>query len=116
MQPGDRIEIAADYSHEGATTAFTFEVRWGATTLVSRSPAAGESAVTTRGNAAVHGSATQWSSQNWGVSTALAAGVGSAPNNLASALTIDFRGQMAAAGSDTVTLRNYSVVRYPVTP
>jgi hypothetical protein len=38
---------------------------------------------------------------------------GSASIDITQALTIDFRGQMAAAGSDSVAMRNFTVVRYP---
>jgi hypothetical protein len=41
-----------------------------------------------------------------------AAGVASAADSWIGGLTIDFQAKMAQAG-DTVTLRNYSVVRLP---
>jgi len=38
LAAGDRVEIRFDYSHEGAGTGFSFQLNWGATVLVSRSP------------------------------------------------------------------------------
>ena len=44
-----------------------------------------------------------------------AAGVSDAYDSLQYTLVLAFQGQMAATTTDTVTLRNFSVVRYPAT-
>jgi hypothetical protein len=45
----------------------------------------------------------------------LAAGVANAYDSLSYNMVLAFQGQMAATTTDTVTLRNFSVVRYPAT-
>jgi hypothetical protein len=115
MQPGDRVKIDFDYSHEGSLTGFTFAVNWGNTLLV----------------------AAQWSRQRRvrfrvgrsrrqhvrlpvvGAELGYRAG----PRRRRAErirlavvpIVLAFQGQMAATTTDTVTLRNFSVVRYPAT-
>ncbi len=113
LKAGDRIEIRFDLTHSGATTGFTFDLKWGATTLVSRTAAATEALLTGRGDLGIHGSGSQWNTQDWGIVTAFSAGVGSTTEGGAAGLAIDFRGNMAAATGETLTLRHYAVLRYP---
>jgi hypothetical protein len=42
LTTGDRIEVQFHYRHTGTATAFTGELRWGATTILSRSSVAAE--------------------------------------------------------------------------
>ncbi len=113
LQPGDRVEIRFDYSHEGSGTAFTFEVLWGGTTLVSRMAVAGETTLGGNADAGINTSGAQWHIQTWGAVLGLAASAGTAQDSLAAPLTVSFLGSMAGATSETVTLRNFTVVRYP---
>jgi len=113
LQPGDRIEIRFDYAHQGVTTGFTFEVRWGMTTLLSRAAAAVETIVTGRSDAALHAGGAQYGTLSWGSALPFLPGIGNASDSIGSPLTIDFLGRMAAATSDSVILRNFTVVRYP---
>jgi hypothetical protein len=113
LKPGDRIDIRFDYSHEGATTGFAFEVHWAGTTLASRSATASETAVSGKADAGIHGSGAQWNMQSWGAVLVLAASAGAAGDTLASPISVSFLGQMSGATSETVTLRNFTVVRYP---
>jgi hypothetical protein len=53
--------------------------------------------------------------QSWGTVLGLAAGVLNAYDSLNFPIALAFEGQMAATTTDTVTLRNFSVVRYPAT-
>ncbi|HEX8986152.1 MAG TPA: hypothetical protein VF767_11980, partial [Bryobacteraceae bacterium] len=114
LKPGDRVEIHFDYSHEGTGVGFTFDVRWGTTALVSRTAAAGEAAVSGQAGAGVHTSGAQWSVQSWGASLGFAASAGAAADSLASSITVSFLGRMSGATTDTVTLRNFTVLRDPV--
>jgi hypothetical protein len=50
--------------------------------------------------------------QSWGTVLPFSASVASAADAYASGLTIDFQGMLAQTG-DTLTLANYTVVRYP---
>jgi hypothetical protein len=113
LKPGDRVEVRFDYSHEGSGATFWFEVRWGSSVLVSRSGAAAEAAVTGRGEVGIHAAGGQWSSLSWGAATTLAAGAGSSAEPPGVPLTVDLLGRMTAATVETVTVRHFSVVRYP---
>jgi len=113
LKPGDRVEVRFDYTHEGSATGFTFEVRWGGTVVISRSAAASETAVTGRANAGVHTSGSQYGVESWGSALAAAFAAGTAPDSLAGAIVVSFLGKMAGTTTDTVTLRNFTVVRYP---
>ncbi len=45
LQPGDRVKIGFDYSHEGSLTGFTFSVNWGNTVVVRRNGAVSDAFV-----------------------------------------------------------------------
>lgn len=112
LAPGDRVEIRFDLEHQGTATGFTFEVDWGSTAIVQRDAAASDVLVTGRADAAILASGAQLSFQSWGTALPFTAGVASSTDAWASGLTIDFRGKLAQAG-ETLTLRNYTVVRFP---
>ena len=113
LTAGDRIEIQFHFRHTGASTAFTGELRWGATTILSRTSVAGEIALAGHLAFGILGSGQSWDAQSWGNSFVLASAVGSAAENPSLPLTIVFRGQMAGASSDVLSLGNFTVVRYP---
>lgn len=113
LSAGDRIEIRFDYSHQGGSTPFTAQVAWGATTLLSRAGTANETVFAGRADTVGTPAGTQWSGSTWGVALAFAASAGTTPDRFATPLTATFSGQLNAASSDTVTLRNYTVIRYP---
>ena len=54
----------------------------------------------------------QLDSQSWGTVLPFSATVASAADSYAGGLTIDFQGMLAQTG-DTLTLANYTVVRFP---
>jgi len=115
LQPGDRVKIGFDYSHEGSLTGFTFAVKWGNTVLVERNAAVSDAFISGWAEAGANTSACQLSVQSWGTMLGLAAGVLNAYDSLSYTILLAFQGQMAATTTDTVTLRNFSVVRYPAT-
>ena len=87
-------------------------MRWGTTTVLHRDAVAGDTLSTGRADAALKVSGAQLSHQSWGTVLAFNAGVGTAADDyFANGLTIDF--QARSASGDTVTLRNYTVVRIP---
>jgi len=112
LLPGDRVEIRFDFAHQGTASGFSFEIHWGATTIVHRDAAAGESLAGGRADAALLAAGAQLSSQTWGALLPFSTTVGSATDSYTSGLTIDFQGMLAQAG-DTLTLGNYTVVRFP---
>jgi hypothetical protein len=115
VQPGDRVKIDFDFSHEGTLTGFTFAVDWGNTLLVERNAAVNETFISGWAEAGANTSACQMSVQTWGTVLPFGAGVLNAYDSLSFPLTLSFQGQMAATTTDTVTLRNFSVVLYPAT-
>lgn len=113
LATGDRIEVRYQYSHVGSAAGFTGEVHIGGTTVVSRSAAATETEFVGRTDFGTYSGAQLWDTQSWGTALAFTAAAGSASIDITQALTVDFRGEMAAAGSDSVVIRNFTVVRYP---
>ncbi|MCS7315287.1 MAG: hypothetical protein NZ554_07435 [Bryobacteraceae bacterium] len=113
LKPGDRVEVRFDYAHQGSSTGFQVAVRWGATVLVARTAPAGVAQLTGRADAGVRSSGVQWSTQSWGDTLTFVAGAGVATDALNAPLTVEFLGAMAAAGSETVRLENFTVLRYP---
>ncbi|MEQ1886759.1 MAG: hypothetical protein ABL967_16985 [Bryobacteraceae bacterium] len=110
---GDRVEIRYRLGHTGTSTGFTGEVRWGSTTVLTRTASASEGAFAARVDMGIYAGAQSWESQSWGGALSLTAGAGTSTENSSANLTISFRANMAGTTSDSVTLRNFSVVRYP---
>ncbi len=115
VQPGDRVKISFDYSHEGTLTGFTFAVNWGNTVVSQRNGAVTDAFISGWAEAGANTSACQLSVQSWGTVMGFAAGVLNAYDSLQYPLILAFQGQMAATTTDTVTLRNFTVVLYPAT-
>ena len=115
VQPGDRVKIDFDFSHEGTLTGFTFAVNWGNTVLVKRGGAVTDAFIAGWAEAGANSAASQMSVETWGTVLGFAAAVENAYDSLQYPLVLAFQGQMAATTTDTVTLRNYTVVRYPAT-
>lgn len=113
LRSGDRVEIQFDYSHQGSLTNFNYLVHWGSSTLSNRTVAAATSALSARSSVGIYSGGAQFSNQIWGTNLAMITEIGASSESLASPITIDFQGSMASATTDSVTLRNFTVVRYP---
>jgi hypothetical protein len=111
--PGDRIEIRWDLEHLGTTGGFTYSVRWGAVTITQRTGAAGDALVSGRADAAVHATGAQLSSQSWGTQLPLSATVSLATDPIAGEIVIEFFGNTSTAGADTLSLKSFTVLRFP---
>ncbi len=111
LEPGDRIEVRFTLAHSGTTTGFNLQVNWGNTTMLARSASAQDSAVAGRGEAAVTSAGAQLSVESWGTVLPFLPGIVNAPAQ--SGLKVDFRASMAQPGPDSITLTNYTVLRYP---
>jgi hypothetical protein len=112
LAAGDRLEIRFDLEHQGAGGGYSFEVRWGTTTVLHRDAAVGDTLATGRADVALKVAGAQYSHQSWGTALALNAGVGTAADDyFGGGITIDFQGR--ASAGDTVTLRSFAVVRVP---
>ena len=110
---GDRIDVRFQYAHAGTAAGFTGQVIIGGTTLVSRSGVSSETLLTGRANFVAGTSNQAWDSQSWGSSLTFAAGAGQTSEDITQNLTVDFRGQLTSGVADTLTLVNFTVIRYP---
>lgn len=113
LSVGDRVEIRFSLSHQGTANGFVFSVHWGQTAVVQQTVSQTEVIVTGHGDASVGSAGTNLDMQTWGSVLSLASGVTSAPNAPGTPLTVDFQVGMSAAGSDSVSLQNYTILRYP---
>jgi len=110
---GDRLEVQYQYAHSGSGTGFTGEVHIGGTTAVSRAAPATETLVVGHTAFGIFSGGQVWDSQSWGASLSASVGAGTSAVDITQPLTVDFRGLVGAAGTDTVALSNFTVVRYP---
>ena len=110
---GDRVEVRFDLEHQGTTSGFSFEVHWGSTVVAHRDAGMSDPLVTGRADAGILATGAQLSFQSWGAVLPFTASVASAGDAYNSGLTIDFQGMLASASGDTLTLRNFTVVRLP---
>src|SRR5262249_7502785 len=113
LTAGDRLEVHFQFRHNGTATGFTGEVHIGGTTVVSRAAAGSETLLVGHSSFGIDQSAQVWDTQNWGTTLSFAATAGSSAENTAQSLTISLLGEMAALTTDTVLLRNFSVIRHP---
>ena len=112
LASGDRVEIRFDFDHSGAAGGFSFEVHWGATTVLSRNASTVDAQATGRADAALTAAGAQLSHQSWGTSLAFAAGVGTSTDSYTGGVTVDFQAKTLQSG-DAVTLKNFTVLRFP---
>jgi len=110
---GDRLEVSVHYTHEGTAVGFEQQVSWGGTGLHAVIAGAGETVSVAKFEIAAGTSTIYWSEQNWGQTSTAVTSVGSLSTAYNAPLTIEFRARMAGTTSETVSLRNFSVVRYP---
>ncbi|MEO8595831.1 MAG: hypothetical protein ABI759_21095 [Candidatus Solibacter sp.] len=112
LAAGDRVEIRFDVEHTGSAGGFTFEVHWGAATVLSRNGSAVDDLVSGRADAALTASGAQLSHQSWGSSLAFAAGAGRSSDDFTAGIVVDFQARTVQS-SDSVALKNFAVVRIP---
>jgi hypothetical protein len=114
LRAGDRVELMFDFSHQGVLSPFTYQVKWGATQLTSRTVSATANLASGRSSVSIFAGAAQASTLAWGSGgLALQGDAVTATDSIINTITIDFQAGLATPSTDTVTLRNYSVVRYP---
>jgi hypothetical protein len=111
LHSGDRIEVRFTFAHSGTASGFSLQLNWGATTMLARSAGAQDAAVAGRGEAAITAGGAQLNVESWGTVLPFQPGILNAPAQ--PGLKVDFRASLSAAGADTVTLTNYTVLRYP---
>jgi hypothetical protein len=114
LTAGARIELQFHLSHEGTDRGFTYDVQWGQTTILSRAGVSTESRVAGTAHFGVYAeTGTQYDLQSWGVATSLSSTAGSAVDSIQSPIVIDLRGSFSSSTTDTLTLRTFTVIRYP---
>jgi hypothetical protein len=110
---GDRFEIRTQWSHAGTASDFGIEVRVGGTTVLARTAPASEARVVSETDFALTGLTQLWNTSSFGTTLPLSNTAGDAAEPINTAITITFRGQLLSASADSVTLRNFTVIRYP---
>jgi hypothetical protein len=110
---GDRIEVHFQYGHTGTATGFTGAIQVGGTTIASRAGGATEALLIGHSSLGIYGSGQTWDTQTWGIGLNLAVTAGTAGENTSQAVRVSLQGQMAGTTSDSVFLRNFTVIRYP---
>ncbi len=108
---GDRIEVQFTFAHTGATSGFSLQLNWGNTTIFARTGAAQDAAVVGRADAAITAGGAQLGIESWGTVLPFLPGIASAPAQ--AGLEVVFRGALSTAGPDSITLVNYTVLRFP---
>jgi hypothetical protein len=81
--------------------------------MVQLTASASDSLVTGHGDAALGASGANLDMQAWGTTLPLQATVTAASDAMTAGIKVDFQAGMSAAGTDSVTLVNYTVLRYP---
>lgn len=110
---GDRLEIRFQLAHTGSSAGFSGEVLLGGTTLIARTLASSETRLTGISDWSIFGTDQLWDSQTWGTTAILALTSGSGSEDTSQAVPIQFRGQLTTGGGDSVSLRSFTVIRYP---
>jgi len=110
---GDRIEIQFQYSHAGTSIGFTGEIHWGGSTVFSRTASSSDAGLSGRITLGLVSGAQSWDAQSWGSAAALAASLGSSAEDITQNITVSLRGAMSGATSDSMILKNFTVIRYP---
>jgi hypothetical protein len=80
---------------------------------VDRISPAIESMVAGRAESALWSGGAQLRAETWGSTLTYLGSVANATDNIVPPVKIDFRAKMLQAASETITLRNFTVVRYP---
>lgn len=111
MKAGDRFEVRFDYKHSGSASGFDIQVRWGATSVLTRHGAAADAAVSGRAEATLSSTGAQLSVESYGTVLSFLAALTSSP--VQNGVVVDIRGQITTPGSDRLALTNYTVLRYP---
>lgn len=113
LADGDRIEVQFHFSHAGTSAGFLGAVKFGGTTVVSRTGSAGEAVLVGRATFGISALNQVWDSQSWGSSSSLETRTGITNESITQGIAVDLRGQLDGATGDNLTLSNFTVLRYP---
>ena len=113
LAAGDRVTVSFSFTHEGAVRAPSFEIRWGGTSVISRAATTAESRIVGSAEFGLYDAGALWAAQSWGGVLSLVSGTGISNAFLFLPLEVELLGRFASSTTDTLTLRNYTVIRYP---
>ncbi len=111
LNAGDRIEVRFTFAHTGTTSGFSLQIDWGNTTILARTASPPDAAIAGQAEAAVTATGAHLSVESWGTVLPFLPALVNAP--LQAGLEVTFQAAMAAVGADSVTLTNFTVLRYP---
>jgi len=111
LHPGDRIEVRFNFTHTGTASAFDLQMNWGTATILARHGGKQDSAFAGQAEAAIGQNGVQVTVQSWGTVLTFLPGIVSVPGQ--SGIKVDLLGRLSTATSDSLTLANYTVLRYP---
>ena len=111
LLPGDRVEIRFTFAHTGTASGFDVQLKWGSTTVLARHGGTQDAALAGQAEAAVTSNGAQITLQSWGSLLAFLPGILNAPAQ--NGVKVDFLAAVSREGSDSITLTNYTVLRYP---
>ncbi len=112
LQAGDRIELRFEFVHSGTASSFSGEIHWGSSTIFSRIGGATEPLLHGQSDLGIQSGAA-WSTQSWGTVAAPLASAGIAADAIAPGLVVSLYGALTSGTTDTVTMRGFTIVRYP---
>jgi len=110
---GGRLEIQFQYGHTGTGQGFTATVFVGGTSVASRAAPATETVLAGHTSFGIAATGQAWDTQSWGSTLAFAQSAGTASEDTNQAVKVSLRGQTSSSTTDTVVLRNFTVLRYP---
>lgn len=113
LSASDRVEIRFLFSHSGSTSGVTYSLGWGTTTVLQRAGGIGDTTISGSADASVTLASTLFAGQSFGTVLAPLPFLSSSTASLSSAITITLSGAISTAGSDSISLVNFTVIRYP---
>jgi hypothetical protein len=111
---GDHVEVRFHFVHGGTASGFEVQGRWGANVVASRSLASAEAHAAGRADIVVSADTASWTAETWtGTAGPPQASAGESGHTAGSGVAITLAGRLLSAGTNTLALRGYTVVRYP---
>ena len=114
LTTGDRLAVDFGFGHTGTASGFTVDLRAGTSTVIlNRTVSAAETLIAGHGAIGSYSAAQIWDASTFGTISAQALVAGISTEDITQDLTISFRASLTAASADTISLRNFTVTRYP---
>jgi hypothetical protein len=111
LKPGDRIEVRFTFAHTGTVSGFDVQLNWGTKTVVARRGGSQDAAFAGQAEAAVTSGGAQITAQSWGTVLPFLPAITNAA--LQNGVKVDLIGSLSKQSTDSITLTNYTVLRYP---